>query len=48
MRTYYDNSGVYKRDKCSEKGELIGHCKRIPSNSNFLTMAMILTEFLNV
>lgn len=48
MRIYYDNFGVYKRDKCLEKGELIGYCKRILFNLNFLIMVMILIEFLNV
>lgn len=47
VRTYNDNYGGMK-GRIIEKGEMIGHCKRITLNSNFLTMAVILIEYLNV
>lgn len=33
------------RERTTEKEEMLGHCKRIPLNSNFLTIRMTLVEF---
>lgn len=46
VRIYYNYEDM--RGRITEKGEMLGHCKRIPLNSNFLTMAMIIIEYLSV